>query len=417
MDIPVETLISVVTHLNWTSVCIIFDHETEHEALQLQEGLSNIGTFGVIYRMEEVTSYNIDVLSKTTFKNAPDTLNFIVLCRLSTSRQFLKQPFDYERKNPFRNSLLHYSRWLVGLFYNSTDVKSWPSASGIEFDNVAFIQYNLYSEDEQHRNYTAWMNKNNCSRKRGVSIETLMWSNDRKRRLTTVGYVYINGSLILPKDIFPNVKFGFNQRRLLISLLPWKPYVEKDEVTNEYKGLSIDLLKELSRRLNFTYHLISPPDGKWGVASGNNTWNGLFGQLQRREIDLVAAPLAIDAHKETVSDFTLPYYYEKSGIIIKKPDPSYSTKLFDPLNPMVYICIGISLPVTTFFLFLFEKLNPFYKNVAGRMKIRGLHHFSDSFFYMYGALFCQGGEHMAASSAGRTLLSCWWLFCIIMVAT
>lgn len=28
MDIPVVTLISVVTHLNWTSVCIIFDQET-----------------------------------------------------------------------------------------------------------------------------------------------------------------------------------------------------------------------------------------------------------------------------------------------------------------------------------------------------------------------------------------------------
>ncbi|CAG2206005.1 unnamed protein product [Mytilus edulis] len=259
----------------------------------------------------------------------------------------------------------------------------------------------------------SWMDNNNCTR---VSIETLMWSNDRKRKLTTVGSVF-NGSLYLQKDIFPNVKFGFNQRRLLISILPWKPYVEIDEVTNEYKGLSIDVLKELSRRLNFTYELISPPDGKWGVASGNNTWNGLFGQLQRREVDLVAAPLATDAHRETVSDFTLPYYYEKSGIIIKKPDPSYSTKLFDPLNPMVYICIGISLPVTTFFLFLFEKFNPFYRNVAGRMKIRGLHHFSDSFFYMYGALFCQGGEHVAASSAGRTLLSCWWIFCIIMVAT
>ncbi|CAC5388394.1 GRIN [Mytilus coruscus] len=324
----------------------------KHEAIQLHKGLSKIGTFGVIYRIEEVTSFKIDVLSNTTFKDASDILNFIVLCKWETSRQFLKQPFDYDRKNPFRNSLLHYSRWLVGIFHTSTDVTSCPSDSGIEFDNLAFIQYNLSSEGEHHRNYTPWIDNNNCKR---VSIETLMWSNDRKRKLTTVGYVYFNGSLYLQKDIFPNVKFGFNQRRLLISLLP--------------------------------------------------------------EVDLVAAPLATDAHRETVSDFTLPYYYEKSGIIIKKPDPSYSTKLFDPLNPMVYICIGISLPVSTFFLFLFEKFNPFYRNVASRMKMRGLHHFSDSFFYMYGALFCQGGEHVAASSAGRTLLSCWWLFCIIMVAT
>lgn len=109
-----------------------------------------------------------------------------------------------------------------------------------------------------------------------------------------------------------------------------------------------------------------------------------------QEVDLVAAPLIIDAHRETVADFTQPYFHEKSGIIIKKPVQSHSTKLVDPLNPMVYLCVGISLPVITLLLFLFEKYNPFYRQVPGRMKIRGLHHFSDSFWYLYGALLCQG---------------------------
>ncbi|CAC5387503.1 unnamed protein product [Mytilus coruscus] len=131
--------------------------------------------------------------------------------------------------------------------------------------------------------------------------------------------------------------------------------------------MTIALLIELSRRLNFTYDLKLPPDGKWGVVSGNNIWNGLIGQLQRREVDLVAAPLVIDVFRETVADFTQPYFYEQSGIIIKKPVISYSTKLQDPVNPM---------------------FNPYYKNVAGRMKIRGLHHFSDSFWYMFGAILC-----------------------------
>ncbi|CAC5388392.1 unnamed protein product [Mytilus coruscus] len=66
----------------------------------------------------------------------------------------------------------------------------------------------------------------------------------------------------------------------------WKPFVEIDEVTQEYKGLTIELLKELSNRLNFTYELIHPPDGNWGVASNDNIWNGLLGQLQRRNSEL-----------------------------------------------------------------------------------------------------------------------------------
>ncbi|CAC5400569.1 unnamed protein product [Mytilus coruscus] len=120
--------------------------------------------------------------------------------------------------------------------------------------------------------------------------------------------------------------------------------------------MTIELLIELSRRLNFTYDLKLPPDG-------NNIWTGLIGQLQRREVDLVAAPLVIDVLRETVADFTQPYFYEQSGIIIKKPVISYSTKLQDPVNPMM----------------------------------------------------C--GQHVAASSAGKTLLSCWWVFCITMAAT
>ncbi|CAC5388391.1 GRID1 [Mytilus coruscus] len=404
-------LISVIINLKWTSVRIIFDKGTEHEAVQLHESLSKIGTFDVIYRMEEVTSSQIDLLANTSFHDAPDIITFVVLCRWETSQQFLKQPFDFDRKNVWRNSLLQYSRWLVGIFHTSTDVVSWTINTSIEFDNVAFMHYNVSAGSDQNQKYTQCRD-NNC-----LSIETLLWSENRRRELTTVGYVYFNGSLCLENDIFPNLRFGFNQRTFLTSLLPWKPYIEIDEVTQDYKGMTIELLKELSHRLNFTYELIHPPDGKWGVASSDNIWNGMLGQLQRKEVDLVAAPLIIDAHRETVADFTQPYFHEKSGIIIKKPVQSHSTKLVDPLNPMVYLCVGISLPVITFLLFLFEKYNPFYRQVAGRMKIRGLHHFSDSFWYMYGALLCQGGEHVAASSAGRTLLSCWWIFCIIIVTT
>lgn len=55
---------------------------------------------------------------------------------------------------------------------------------------------------------------NNC-----LSIETLLWSDDRRRKFTSVGYVYFNGSLRLENVIFPNIKFGFNQRKFLTSLL------------------------------------------------------------------------------------------------------------------------------------------------------------------------------------------------------
>ncbi|CAC5406402.1 GRID1 [Mytilus coruscus] len=181
----------------------------------------------------------------------------------------------------------------------------------------------------------------------------------------------------------------------------------------------MDLLKHLSDGLNFTYDLIGPPDGNWGAELDNGTWNGMVGQLQRKEIDMVATALTVLSQREMVMDFTQPYYYESTSILIKKPDPDEKqwTKLIDPFSSTVFLCVGISVPACSLLLFLFEKYNPFYRKVKEKKDIRVLHQFSELVWYMYGALLTHGGTHIAASTAGRTFLSCWWIFCIIIVAT
>ncbi|XP_076095691.1 glutamate receptor ionotropic, kainate glr-3-like [Mytilus galloprovincialis] len=181
----------------------------------------------------------------------------------------------------------------------------------------------------------------------------------------------------------------------------------------------MDLLHHLALALNFTYEITQPLDGKWGAQMENGSWNGLIGQLERRDVDLVAAPVAVQISRENVVDFTIPYYYDAPAILLKKPDPNAKKwrTLIDPLSEYVILCIFIFLPVISLFLFFFEKCTPYYRRIENRDKVRGLHHFSDSLWYVYGALLTQGGEHMAGSSSGRTLLSCWWIFCIIMMAT
>ncbi|CAC5387676.1 GRIK3 [Mytilus coruscus] len=376
--------------------------------------------------MEEITSSDIDHLSDIDSTHSQNIIKFIVLCHLKACEKFLHQPFDFGRKHVWRNSLLHFSRWLVGV-YHRDEQNIFEANSNITFDNIAVIHY-FNASGNQKLNQTHYSNN-----KFGwIPIETLMWRESTRRELSKIGYVNLNGSLLLQKDttifhnngsdhlesfIYPNTEFGFNQRKFLMGTLPWAPFVELDEERNQYSGLTIEVIKELSHILNFTYELKAPPDGKWGADKGNKSWNGLLGEIQRRDIDLVAAPLAINSYREQVMDFTHPYYYEHSGIVIKRPPHEHWRKLLNPLTVTVYLYIGISLPVITLFLFLFEKYNPFYRNIAGRKIVRGLHHFSDSFWYMYGALLCQGGEHIAVSSAGRTLLSCWWIFCIVIVAT
>ncbi|CAG2239144.1 GRID1 [Mytilus edulis] len=348
------TMLSLIVHLKWSSVCVIFDNETKQEAIELHEGLSAIHVYAVMYSMEEVTSSKIDDLLATSSLHESKKLNFTVLCRLESCQSFLKK---------FVNRLNSSCDWMP--------------------------------------------------------VRTLMWRTDR-REFSTVGYVNGNGTLLAEKEIFPNAKFGFNMRKLQARTLPWPPFVKFDNKTKQYTGISIELVKQLADGLNFTYEIKEPPDGHWGIPLDDGSWTGMVGQLQRREIDFVAAPLTVQAQREMVIDFTHPYHHETAVILMKTPDENVSqwTRLLDPLSPMVFLCIGIALSVTSFLIFVFEKYNPFYSSEnKERWTKRGLHHFCDAFCYMYGALLCQGSEHAAASTTGRTFLSSWWLFCIVVAAT
>ncbi|CAG2217229.1 GRIN [Mytilus edulis] len=356
------SLMSVIVYLKWSSVCIIHDNETDYQATLLHQMLSAAGIFGNVQRMEQMTSQKIDeLMSEKTATNDDTILNCTLLCSLKACQNYLAKPFEYGRKHVVRSSLIHNSRWLLGIVDNG-DISVLETNYSTVLDNVAVIQYNtsVLNKPHHHSNTMDFRDTKDCD---WFPIKTLTWEKE-KRGWSTVGYLQHSGSLLTLKEIFPNSKMGFNKRKFLVGTLP--------------------------------------------------------------DIDLVAAPVAVQISRENVVDFTIPYYYDSPAILLKKPDQNAKKwrTLIDPLSEYVILCIFIFLPVISLFLFFFEKCTPYYRRIENRDEVRGLHHFSDSLWYVYGALLTQGnytfnkgGEHMAGSSSGRTLLSCWWIFCIIMMAT
>ena len=51
------------------------------------------------------------------------------------------------------------------------------------------------------------------------------------------------------------------------------------------------VLQHLATSLNFTYDMVRPPDGKWGVKIGEGEFNGMVGMLHRKEADFALGPL------------------------------------------------------------------------------------------------------------------------------
>ncbi|XP_033760423.1 probable glutamate receptor [Pecten maximus] len=248
-------------------------------------------------------------------------------------------------------------------------------------------------------------------------VQTLMFTVGG-RGWSHVGYVDTTGKTAFNAEIFPNTRFGFNQRKFKVSTLEWAPFVIASD-NNTYYGLCIDLLDHIATSLNFTFEVGFPPDRQWGVINSNGTWTGMVGQLAKREIDIVAAPLTTQAQREEVMDFTYSFYMDYTTILMKKTDPNLTKwrTLIDPFSEVLLLCVCISIPVVSLLLFLFERFSPCCVGDDDREEKSGLHTYQDAFWYVYGALLTQGGEHLPRSQTGRILLSSWWLFCIIMMAT
>nr|KAG5694583.1 hypothetical protein BaRGS_014996 [Batillaria attramentaria] len=107
--------------------------------------------------------------------------------------------------------------------------------------------------------------------------------------------------------------------RVIRNVTQWPALVERDG-NGGYTGLCIELITQLTASLNFR---LVPPDG----------W----------EVDLVVAPLAIQAEREMVMDFIHPYYLDYDTVLLKLPDPDESKwrrliQLFKPHDDTLLFC-------------------------------------------------------------------------------
>ena len=105
----------------------------------------------------------------------------------------------------------------------------------------------------------------------------------------------------LKDDLFPHVKGNFRGRVIpiasvhvsysvklyfmlsslpLIQYPPWQNLIKDDSGKIIGKsGLIFEVLNQISHKLNFSYSVREPADGKWGVRSGAGEWNGMIRHL------------------------------------------------------------------------------------------------------------------------------------------
>lgn len=145
---------------------------------------------------------------------------------------------------------------------------------------------------------------------------------------------------------------------------------------DRFEGYCLDLLKELSNILGFSYEVKLVSDGKYGAQNDKGEWNGMvrelidhvrtslhkncsrrFGSSSESDpcpllcqvADLAVAPLTITYVREKVIDFSKPFMTLGISILYHKPNGT-NPGVFSFLNPLspdiwMYVllaCLGVS---------------------------------------------------------------------------
>ncbi|KAK3583442.1 hypothetical protein CHS0354_025574 [Potamilus streckersoni] len=447
-------VMSLINTLGWKNVIIIYEKLTARDTDRLVDLLSANGVLSIMYNIDmgelKEQLHQAYKLSLTTGYN----LSFIVLCRFSCARRILMQ---VDKTSTVEHTVLkETSCWLIAVYGKFSDASRRLKGYASDMYNVAvFSLPKLQGENEkdlreamvqmlydfqkldvadngkdlksQAVDYLkakseVWSHAVNYT---SSTIETLEWIRPTGRDFSPIGYIDFAGNVTIYSDIFPNTKYKFNKRKFVVSTLQYGPFVIKATDPNgtvSYGGMCIDLLEQLSYTLNFTYNLVEPPDGVFGSVSPDGRWNGLVGQLERREVDMVVAMLTDQPERKGIMDFTYPFYYDYTTVLLKKPntDKNKWKTIIEPFQWQVLVSICASVPVMSFLVFIMERCNPYY-NHPGHHETRevngGFHSFAGALWYIYGAILNQGGDHLPDSFTGRTMVSFWGLFSIVVVGT
>ncbi|KAI8797695.1 glutamate receptor ionotropic, kainate 4, partial [Biomphalaria glabrata] len=228
-----------------------------------------------------------------------------------------------------------------------------------------------------------------------------------------------------------------------------------------YYGYSMDVLTEIAKTVGFTFTVRECDEGGYGMLE-NGIWNGCIGNIVNGEADVILGALTVTAERDSVIDFTLPYY-DFAGIQIITRRQLSNINLFyyiDVFSTQAWLSLISVVLLTSLLLWVYEKASfhclksctksagdvkadnlgqTFYlgkspalafnnntfvsKKPMPQERAPGEEHpgarkcLGDNMWFVVGAVTMAGGGDAPRSVAGRVLVAGFWFFAIIIMST
>ncbi|XP_069125667.1 ionotropic receptor 25a-like [Argopecten irradians] len=209
---------------------------------------------------------------------------------------------------------------------------------------------------------------------------------------------------------------------LKVVIIHEPPFIQRvihENGSISYEGYTIDVLQELSRRNGFQYQIYEVPDNEYGVKRSNGTWSGVIGEVATGMADMGAGPISVTAERETVIDFTAPYY-DYAGLQILTKDTREPQPLFVFVTVFTELAWGVWLSLliaTVVILSVFHRFK--YKYITDANKdydAKEQFTVNNSFWFVVMSVAISGPQQHPSMNSTRLVVAGFWFFCQIIMS-
>ncbi|XP_068737794.1 glutamate receptor 2-like isoform X1 [Montipora capricornis] len=454
--------LDILSTFHWTKVALVFDESRLHEAgyfhaisqsLKFTVQLLQIPEKVVISQiMQQIAELDPDMILlytsteimkslvqekqcnvKAGFKwivqgQAPMNLT----CRESSVVLSMKLQFIEDKASAeLRTAPGFNDKETVGLAYDAIQVvrqaMSTHPCSSINGSSVSLQDRNDMLECMKKVNIdgiTGPVKFDDDGKRTTVELEIL---NLRNNSFVKIGNWNSTKLAVLYQDIRTNGDTGSSIgvagkkiRAVVILVEPFFFANTKEDGTVYYTGYCIDLLNELARTLHFTYEIYVVPDGKYGALTENGTWNGMVGELDRKNADVAVGPLTATVLREKAVDFMMPFMCFTEDVLIRKRTSEKEIGFLQFMNPFkleVWFCTLATIVIISISVFVINYYSPYgYKQEDGKGTSEEFNYFN-SLWFSVACMLQQGGDNTPRSLSGRILAGCYWFCILIWVST
>lgn len=263
----------------------------------------------------------------------------------------------------------------------------------------------------------------------GFSVDVMELTS--KQKMQKIGYWSQSSGFIKqpdPRGYQPSWDDSAPKKLVVTTILepPFLMYKDANDTSDNednLEGYCMDLIAKLMRAMGRDYSIRLVRDNKYGARdkSAQSGWNGIIGEILRKEADIAVAPLTITAERSQAVYFTEPFMRSGLAVLARRADsePLSVFSVFSFLRPLsweVWLCLLSAYVAVALLLLVINRLN-LAVATPPRAPPGSCSHLYNSLWYSLGAFMSEECNNCRPKSVGSRVISCgWWFFVLVMLS-